>query len=307
MVKRWILYSVALLGCLVFFAAYQGWTAWILLAMVAVLPLLSLILSLPLVLPVKADARLPNAVTAGEKTELDVTLSSFLPLPYFKCQYLVTHSIDGKPQLLSPGRSLPTGHCGHLVCKTKGLELYDLLGLFRLRKPLPSQIILIRPRPVATEPPRELERQMAHAWKPKYGGGFSENHELRLYRPGDSLNQVHWKLTAKTGKLIIREAMIPACSSILVSAELRGTPEEVDRKLGRLLSLGSHLLEMQVAFDIRVLTGNGPESWTVSNQTELLAAIDSILCCPPASLEAEDRLESTAAWHLHIGGEADEI
>ena len=307
MIKRWILYLVALSGCLVFFAAYQGWTAWILLVTVALMPLLSLVLSLPLVYFAKAGFRLPEAVTAGEELTLDIAMHSPLPLPPSGGRYQVTHSITGENRTLESGKDLPTDHCGHLVCKSRGLGFYDLLGLFRLGRNLPPQVVLIRPRPLAAELPQALERHLAHAWKPKYGGGFSENHELRLYRPGDSLNQVHWKLSAKTGKLIIREAMIPACSSIRLSAELTGTPEEVDRKLGRLLSLGAHLLELQITFDICVLTGNGLQSWTVSNETALRDAIDGILCCAPAPQGAAFHWENTAAWQLHVGGDADEV
>lgn len=305
MLKRWIFYLVALLSCLVFFAAYQGWTAWILLSMVALLPLLSLLLSLPLIFCVKTEPRLPNAVTIGEDVTLDVTFHSPLPLPPSSCKYTVTHSITGEVTTLSPGEKLPTDHCGHLVCTGQRMDCYDLLGIFRFPRSLPSKTVLIRPKPVATEPPRELERQLAHAWKPKYGGGFAENHELRLYRPGDGLNQVHWKLSAKTGKLIIREPMIPACNSVQLSAELRGDPAEVDRKLGRLLWLGTHLLELQISYEIQVLAGKGLQTWAVSNEKDLREAIDGILQCPPADRDAPAG-ESAASWQFHIGGDAHE-
>ena len=306
MLKRWLLYLVALLGCLVFFAAYRGWTAWILLATVTLLPGLSLVLSLPFMLAAKATPQLPDGVTLGEEVPLEVVLTSPLPLLPSRCLYQVTHSITGEIHTVRPGENLPTAHCGHLACRTLGMELYDLLGLFRLRRKFSPQIILIRPKPVATEPPRELERHLAHAWRPKYGGGFAEHHELRLYRPGDSLNQVHWKLSAKTGKFIIREAMIPDCSSVLLTADLNGAPEEVDRKLGKLLWLGRHLLELELSFELRAHTGSGAQSWNISNETELLDALDGLLCCVPAAEAPAQDTESAAPWQFHMGGEADE-
>ena len=67
-----------------------------------------------------------------------------------------------------------------------------------------------RPPEVPAHPRHpDLDRYIARAWKPKSGGVCRRNHELRLYRPGDSLNQVHWKLTAKTGKWMIRQPMEP--------------------------------------------------------------------------------------------------
>ncbi|MBR2633811.1 MAG: DUF58 domain-containing protein, partial [Lentisphaeria bacterium] len=43
--------------------------------------------------------------------------------------------------------------------------------------------------------------------RPKPGGGYGENYEIRQYRPGDNLNQIHWKLSAKVGDLMLREPM----------------------------------------------------------------------------------------------------
>ena len=305
MIKRWILYWVALLGCLVFLVAYQGWTAWILLVLVGLMPIGSLILSLPLALLVRAEVRLPEAVTMGEEAELDIAIRSPLPMPPVVCKYEFVHSITGEKKILSPGDRLPTDHCGHLASVSQRLERYDLLGMFCFRKNLPAKVLLIRPKAVATELPQQMERQLAHSWKPKYGGGFAENHELRLYRPGDGMNQVHWKLSAKTGKLIIREAMIPAFSTVQLSCRLQGAPEEVDRKMGRLLWAGEHLLQMQIALKIRVLTGGGTKTWPATNDTALKEAIDGILRCAPAGRE-DVAEENDATWQLSIGGDADE-
>ena len=146
---------------------------------------------------------------------------------------------------------------------------------------------------------------MAQAWKPKPGGGLAENHELRLYRPGDSMNQIHWKLSAKTGKYIVREAMEPIRNRILVTMELKGTPEQLDRKFGRLLWLGSHLLELGLCFEVQVLTGKGMRSMQIGKREDLLAAMDLLLSSPPAIKEDHLSVEA-AAWQYRIGGGEDE-
>lgn len=306
MVIRWILYLVAILGCIIFFAAYQGWVAWILLLTVALLPVFSLVLSIFILLPIKKELRTPGVVHIGEEATLELLLSSFLPLPPTKCRYRVTHCITGEELILAPGDPLPTAHCGQLICSSKGLYLYDLLGLFRFRQKLPTQTVLIRPKPIATEPPRDLERQLSHSWQPKYGGGFSEHHELRLYRPGDGLNQVHWKLSAKTGKLIIREAMVPKFGRILLTADLSGTPQQIDRKLGQLLWMGKHLLELGLFYELHALTGSGTLIHKVATETDLLSALDALLCCEPATTGTIRNQNNAASWQFHIGGDADE-
>ena len=152
----------------------------------------------------------------------------------------------------------------------------------------------------------ELETFLAKSWRPKFGGGYAENHELRLYRPGDNLNQVHWKLTAKTGKWMLREPMEPQRGLVLLTMELRGTPEELDRKLGRLLWLGNHLLEKNISFRLRVLTGQGLEDREIASAQQLLEQLDALLCSPAAAEGSLPDPAAPASWHYHIGGEPDE-
>lgn len=79
--------------------------------------------------------------------------------------------------------------------------------------------------------------------RPKPGGGFAEEHELRDYRPGDSLREVHWKLSAKTDTLMIREAQEPITGRALLTLDLYGTPEELDSTLSQLAWLSRWLTE----------------------------------------------------------------
>ena len=183
----------------------------------------------------------------------------------------------------------------------------DYLGLFRFHaKTAEPKTLLVRPAPLPVKEPPDLKRFLARAWKPKPGGGYSENHELRLYRPGDNLNQVHWKLSAKTGNLTLREPMEPQRGLVLLTMTLRGSPEELDRKFGRLLWLGTFLLEQEVPFEIRALTGSGIRSLAVDSPLALTRAIDKLLC-DPAAAEGSIRDQNYAAsWQYHIGGQPDE-
>ena len=69
------------------------------------------------------------------------------------------------------------------------------------------------------------------------GGGFSEIHDLREYRPGDSLHEIHWKLSAKTDKLIVREAEEPDLGLVVLSFDFSGTRTQLDSTLRQLLWL----------------------------------------------------------------------
>lgn len=307
MIKRWFLYIVALISCLVFYIAYQQWVAWIVLLSVLALPLLSLLLSLPAWLTCRVREQMPRAVMAGTPMVMQITVSSPLPVPPYRVLVQTFHTLTGSGAMLGTGYPCPTGHCGSLNCKVRRIWLMDYLGLFRipLRAPAPFRV-RIRPKAIPLKDMPDLSNILVNAWRPKPGGGFAENYELRLYRPGDSLHQIHWKLTAKTGNLILREPMVPDRHRLLLWLTLQGTPEELDRKLGRLLWLSAQLLRQDLAFDILAYTGEGQQLWHVDSFRALQQAIDALLCYPPTKEQAKPTLEQEASWQYYIGGQADE-
>lgn len=306
MVKRWLLYLGALIGCVVFYCAYRQWFSWFALAAVLSLPVFSLLLSLPAMTGATLSVSVPEIVHPGQAVKLSFSVKSWAPAPMTRARLRIHRPITGETWLLKEGDSFPTDHCGTLVCRPEKAAVYDYLGLFRLR--IPRQVpctLKLRPRPVPISELPSLARQMGVSWRPKAGGGFSEQHEIRLYRPGDKLNQVHWKLSAKTGKLMVREPMEPAASRVYVEMLLRGTPEELDKKFGQLLWLGQYLLGKGIRYDLRVLTGSGVMLLPVAETHELEEALDRLLSAPPAGEDAT--LEPLyASWQYRIGGDRDE-
>lgn len=229
-----------------------------------------------------------------------------MPSPPVRSRLLVTKANTGEKWLLREGEQLPTDHCGQLVCRPEKAFVYDYMGLFRLRaNRKPATAVTVRPNAVPVENVPSLLKHMGKVWRPKPGGGFSEQHEMRLYRPGDKLNQIHWKLSAKTGKLILREPMEPQRGLLLLTMTLRGTPEETDRKFGRLLWMGAYLLEQGFSFELRTLTADGVQSYPIASEQDLNKAVDGLLCCRGAEASIRD-LDFAASWRYHIGGEPDE-
>ncbi len=302
MLRRWILYLSALSGCVVFFLVYRQWMGWLLLMCVLCLPIVSLLTSLPAMLKLKLTAKYPERITVGEA--LTVHFSAQCPLPVPALRYLLraNKAAEGREWLLKEGQAFPTEHCGKILCKLEKTRVYDYLGLFWLGIQKKSvKPVLVMPVPVQMENIPDLERYASASWRPKPGGGFSENHELRQYIPGDKMNQVHWKLTAKTGQTIVREPMEPAQSRVLLEMELWGTPEQLDKKFGQLLWLSDHLLQMGMGHELRVLTGSGVQCCTVENGDDLKTAMDFLL--GQRTAPAGSKLEPVAAsWRCRIGG-----
>lgn len=307
MAVRRLWYLAALLGCWIFYIAYGEWFSYLLLWVVLSLPWLSLLISIPAIRRFQAAPDGPDWLLQGSFGQLWLMGSCPLPLPPFRGKLRLKHILSGETARYGQGNALPSAHCGGITATAEKVRVCDYLGIFSFpaKRTSPKNII-IRPVPLPIETIPSLRRYSAKVWKPKFGGGFAENHELRLYRPGDSLNQVHWKLSAKTGKLILREPMEPIRGLILLTMTLKGSPEELDRKFGRLLWLGNYLLREDMPFTLRVLTGEGVQSLPVASQRALNKTVDTLLCTPAARSGSVRDQVYAASWQYHIGGEPDE-
>lgn len=298
----WLL---SFLCSLVFLALYQKWLAWLVLGAVVLLPLFSLLVSLPAMLSARVTPVLPHRVSVGEEVELRFRCRCRMPMPRWRCRVRAVHQLSGTWFALKQEHLLPTDHCGLLQCQLKRMKVYDYLGIFAL--PLRGERkcgLLIDPLPKAI-PPEELAQKKLCRWKPK-PGGFAENHELRDYRPGDSIRQIHWKLSAKTGDLILREPMVPEYGRVLVRLELKGNGDTLDRILGQTLWLGQQLLDEEIPFELHSLTADGMGVTFIDNFRQLRMAMDRLLRSAPAEEGALLGQPETATMVYDIGGEIHE-
>ena len=296
---------MSLMAGLVFFWAYREWLSGILLTGIFLLPVLSLLLSLPAMFTCKAQIHCPTGVSVGSSASITYTLQCTFPPSIAAGRAKVRFSFGGKGVRYRFGSDLPTGHCGALKIVSARIWMCDYLGLFRFpvsRKE--ERTVLVRPQPQEPADIPNMSRFLSTHARPKPGGGYAENHELRLYRPGDSLRQIHWKLSAKAGDLIIREPMDIQDNAALLTLSLSGTPQQLDKKLGQLLWVSNYLTERGISHRICCLTGSGPKQFFVKNETETAAAIDTLLQCAPATDNSFSFPK--AAWRYHIGGDANE-
>lgn len=243
----------------------------------------------------------------GTPENIRLNVSSQSPLPPHRSAIRITKPMTGESIILKPSDKLPTEHCGGWQAQLHKPRVCDYLGLFRfpVRK-TEIRTFLVLPNQVSMALPPDLNQYLTQRWRPKPGGGYAENHEIRQYHPGDSINQIHWKLSAKAGALMLREPMEPERGLMLLTMDLCGSAQELDSKLGRLLWLGNYLLGQNIPFDVRVLTGNGIESHTIREEWDLNKCVETLLCtCPASEGSIRDRT-FTAAWQHHIGGEQDE-
>ena len=317
-------YAAALACALLFYLCYRRYLSWYLLMLTLALPLFSLAVSLPGMLSLRvwlspSQAKVPR----GEEAALLLETATSLKLPVARLRLKLSvdnqltgqkrvgrHAFPVRPEGTSLSRSLPTDHCGALICRISGLRVCDLLGIFSL--PLPSPVprsVLVMPRILPQEEilpllPGDL---LTHSpsYRPKPGGGPSEDYEVRPYRPGDPMRTVHWKLTSKLDSLVVREPLEPIREEILILFDRFGSPEELDLAFDRLysvcLSLLAHGLEHQIFW-----RDNDPAgtlcSARILDRSGLESCLTGLLSTPPPQAEApfpQERLP-LHAHQIHI-------
>ena len=271
---------------MVLYVFYREWMAWLLLLAVACLPFFSLLVSLPAMLTVKTSLRCPTEISVGQLVRPEAQHTCFLPAPTVHCKLRVTHCMTGETTTVKLGKALDTNHCGVLQITPARLWVYDYLGLWRFpgRKHTPWSLTVL-PEPVAPEKLPKPNQYTAAGWRPKTGSGFAENHDLRLYRPGDDLRNIHWKLSAKTGKLIYREPVEPLRKCMVVTMVLYGTEDMLDHKLGQLLYITDYLLDKGVSHEIRCLTGRGMQVYRVTDKMSRQSMLRAVLAAPACTKE----------------------
>lgn len=319
MLRNWLVYLLGLAGALVFHIYYFGWYSWFVLVLAVALPWFSLLVSLLAMLRTRLRMDAPALLTRNEAAYVTLRAGNgFLPQPLCRFRLTITAVMTGERRSLRQSTQsqgswyvpLDTSHAGAYLCQVEKARVYDYLGLFRLpvRAPAPVETVI---RPVPREPARlpNLRHFLVRQLKPKPGGGFSEEHELRDYRPGDSLRDIHWKLSVKTDRTIVREAQEPVRGLTLLTFDLRGTPGRVDATLEELLWLSQWLLDHDTPHQILWIDPTDCETATapIDAPADLEALLSRLLRTPlrPDTPSLEGRTFPRATWRCHISPQED--
>ena len=319
MLRNWLVYLLGLAGALVFHIYYFGWYSWFVLVLAVALPWFSLLVSLLAMLRTRLRMDAPALLTRNEAAYVTLRAGNgFLPQPLCRFRLTITAVMTGERRSLRQSTQsqgswyvpLDTSHAGAYLCQVEKARVYDYLGLFRLpvRAPAPVETVI---RPVPREPARlpNLRHFLVRQLKPKPGGGFSEEHELRDYHPGDSMREIHWKLSVKTDRTIVREAQEPVRGLTLLTFDLRGTPGRVDATLEELLWLSQWLLDHDTPHQILWIDPTDCETATapIEAPADLEALLSRLLRTPlrPDTPSLEGRTFPRATWRCHISPQED--
>ncbi len=320
MIGRRILYGLILIAALLFQITNDNYLAPVLLALTLGLPVLSLLVSLPIICTCRLSLQgETSGIPRGQEAEWYIvpTLRFRLPLPRLKVlaveENLLTGTktqqtltVNGVAHQTPAGLPVRTTHCGLLELRLKKVRAYDLLGLFAIPLPKPEPIrVLVEPIPLDPGPlniPEGWGARSAPGSAPKRSHG--EDYDLREYRPGDPMRTVHWKLSSKWDDLIVREPAETVAPLPVLSFDWFGTPDRLDAVLDKLVGYSKALLAVQRPHAFR-WTGIGEtvSFHSVSDEKELRDALYTLLSSPAPGVPFKpdsSELSGSAAFSIHI-------
>ncbi len=271
--------------------SYIGWFGPWLLAVVVVVPPVMFLLSLPSMLRMKILLQTNARVVKGTEAALKIAFQcrGLLPVHSVTIHLEIRNRYTGEAHQQSfifrnvvtseSEMPLPTEQCGMLSCRILRYEAGDALGLFSIRRRCDAAAFCcVLPDAKKCSNPLDLEETTQNSSRllPKYGGGFAEEHDLRVYRPGDPPNSIHWKLSSKTEDLIVREALVPEARTVYVVLALCG---ENDSGLSVLRWLSAELLQRE---EPHVIVADS--LYPVGSEDECDAALANLLARPMGEL-----------------------
>jgi len=258
---RRTIYIFALAGAASFYILYPFWFSGYLFAVLLLLLPFDLIISLPGMLTRQIALAAPGVLEQGAEGTLIVTTIQNRLFPAKCIKIKINISGDGfsdtRRFVCGAERgnryemAIDTSHSGVIVYDLKRIWTVSLFGMFALPTPANRRAaILILPMPV--KPPFVASLPRGVVFIPKPGGGFSEDYDLRPYRPGDQVRSIHWKVSAKVDSLIVREPLIPPPHGRFVEAMKWNSARERDVILGRLRWISDYLLKWELPYYVRL-------------------------------------------------------
>ena len=320
MLKNRLCYVLLLLCTSVFFICYNGYLSLYVFALSLLFPVLAFFFSLPGMLGARVtlgyEDRGAGAVRGarkGEAVPLRIRVWNATPCisGRIRARLTVENTLTGQreeehftftasshPQVLKHQLSSPT--CGQVVCRLDKLWVSDYLGIFSLplgRRRRQEAAVFFWPS-VAGVDLAVQEGNMPDAQGERYsqrkpGDDPTELFALREYREGDRLSRIHWKLSQKMGKPLVKELGLPIADHLFFLLDLNGTGVEADTLLDAFATLSHFLAERETAHRVGYwdTRGNRLRCLEISQPEDLLPVWREILSsqglAPLPALEGE--------------------
>lgn len=267
------------------------------------LPFVSTIQNLYLRKKIQVTVSFPATAAKGEKVTGTVMVRNNSHLSYTNifCEIAVENRLTKEKEFVNlefngasdrqSVRSLEVSsdYCGYLQVYPSRVWLMDWIGFIPVRCKMDRQktettgerngeaVLPDTFQPHIFMSLVQTAQEDADNWsQTQKGNDLSEIFSLRDYVPGDSLKQIHWKLSSKRGELIVREPSLPVEKSLLFFWDKnteQALPVEMDAMAECAASVSQGILNLGYSFTLGWTEGRKLVFENIENEEELLQAI----------------------------------
>lgn len=177
--------------------------------------------------------------------------------------------------------------CGKIQIKCSQGRVEDILGIWHMPIAVPEKVSYlvypIIPEIQLSASENRRKRYEGEKYAPNQSGmDVTEVHDLREYHKGDSLNSIHWKLSSKVDKLIVREFGNPSSQQALILYDgafygYEAAHNLVNGVLGMTAALGRAMLYSGRAHSICFSYDNQLHMKQITNSNELMDCLTNLL------------------------------
>ncbi|MBQ7874166.1 MAG: DUF58 domain-containing protein [Oscillospiraceae bacterium] len=250
---------------------------------------------------ISAKTVLPPTAEKGSEICGKIILENRSALPVFRavCEVIVKNKLTGEENGMNIAFSVPakgkaeadfslsSEYCGYVTAKAEKVYLTDIFGfLFIGAKDFSSAKGKMTVLPETFEPIIVFDGILpvpedSESYSPdKKGYDYSETFQIREYAPGDSMKQIHWKLSEKLDKTIVRDASLPVAKNIMLFWDKtagKAGPSETDAMAEVASSVAQSLLKSGYNFMLGWNDGNRIEMREIKTEEDLLEAVPRII------------------------------
>lgn len=195
---------------------------------------------------------------------IEIEMKHRIPLPRIRVEFTVrNHFYDRTEQAVLWGmaygrrtritKEISSEHCGLLILEIKEVRIYDIFRIFS-RKMKVSEKVTLAVLPEYYEAAVFLQESTRNYMddseeydKTRAGDDPSEVFQIREYHGGDRMQSIHWKLSARTDELMVKEYSLPVGNPVVVFWDMQiastATVGYLDEYLEAGLALSQGLLQ----------------------------------------------------------------
>lgn len=247
-----------------------------------------------------------SMVEKGEilEAEVEIRQESRLPVPLLEGKISAVNRLTGEEKTVPLTCSLPPEggrsrtvtltdqFCGKVEIRLKDLAVGDPLRLFRGKRECDASSVgffapVLSPAVVDREALDSYNMESYQYSQYEKGSDPGEVFGIREYREGDSLKQIHWKLSAKMDEMMVKIPSFPIENNIILILDnllIPGTdpsPEARSKLVERFYSLSAALLKKDAHHTIGWY--DVEQQWfatrRVGNRDDLQGTIPEVLGC----------------------------